>query len=322
MQLTIIVVFTEKLLMVSEIPKKNIFITGACGFVGKFLVNKILETTDKILILNCRNIGDRIFHSGRIVYSSVNLLNTASIEEAMLRFMPETIIHLAAITRLDEGEKRPDDAFQTNVVATKKLVESAAANQVRNFIFVSSDLARPPVSVVGITKYLAESILQQATHANLKQICIRLPNVSYSPGSVHLIFERLINEGKPLTITHPRMTRRFVSGEQAADFILFALKNGENKDIFVVDKKPEKIITLAENLIQSSGKTLTIDTIGIKPGEKLEEEVYSANELATTVQKNLSLLLNKPFSSRNINDVKQYLLLKPGFTKMKELKLL
>jgi len=247
--------------MDSEIPKKNILITGACGYVGNFLIKKLSETSYAKLVLNCRNADNQNIRSKNVIYTSVNLDDKVAIEKILKQYSPETIIHLAALARLGEGEKKPDEAFQTNVITTKNLIEIASLNQVKTFLFVSSDLTRPPVSVVGITKYLVESTIQNSKRPNLKQIIIRLPNVSYSPGSVHLIFERQIEEAKALTITHPNMTRRFISCDEAATFILIALNSGKNKDIFVIDKKPEKIVSLANNLIKTSGKHLPIEII-------------------------------------------------------------
>ncbi|HEY9114836.1 MAG TPA: polysaccharide biosynthesis protein, partial [Bacteroidales bacterium] len=214
----------------SQKPNNFVFITGACGFVGGFLVKKLLRETDFKLILNCRSNKIEEEENKRILYTSVDLQNKNEMHSMFLQHKPDRIIHLAAMARLGEGEKFPDEAFRTNVLATNNLILLAAKYDVITLLYISSDLARPPVSVVGITKYLTEAAIQNIFFQNINLITLRLPNVSFSPGSVHLIFERQIREGKPLTITHPAMTRRFISGEEAADFILYALTFGKNKD--------------------------------------------------------------------------------------------
>ena len=292
--------------------QQTIFITGACGFVGKFLVRELLASTGYKLVLNCRNTTDNL-PDGRISYTSIDLNDNTQIHDCIITHKPSAIIHLAAMARIADGEKYPDEAWRVNYLATINLMEIAIKQKIDRFLYISSDLARNHQSVVGITKYLSEAYLNASGKSLTKTITLRLPNISWTPGSVHLIFQRLINEEKAITITHPDMSRRFIDGEEAAKFILFSLENGNDRDIFVVSKTPEKIMTLAKTMINDSGKDIDITLIGMKPGEKLEEETYSNSEIKHTAMKNLSLLLRKPFGSSEIEQAKQILRSKPGF---------
>jgi UDP-N-acetyl-D-glucosamine 4,6-dehydratase len=287
----------------------KILITGACGFVGQFLVKKLTESGYSNLILNCRNSERRSRE-----YANIDLVYPGSIHSFFEENQPDHIVHLAAMARLSDGEQNPDDAFRTNFLGTKLLIEYAVNNGVKSFVFVSSDLVRNHQSVVGITKYMSEGFIQNMNISPTKFITLRLPNISRTPGSVHLIFERLINENKAITITHPDMSRRFIPGNEAAEYIQFVLSNGVDRDTFVVNKQPEKITELARKMISESGKDITISYIGMRPGEKLAEETYLDKEIEHTSFKDLALLKNNvPDSSSKTRAIK-LLKSKPGFS--------
>ena len=143
---------------------------------------------------------------------------------------------------------------------------------------------------------------------------MRLPNISWTPGSVDHIFERLINENKPITITHPDMSRRFISGYEAAADIYYALKNGADRDIFVINKPPDKITELARQMIAKSGKSIDVLFIGMRPGEKLAEETYSDTEVSDISFNHLALLKENLPGINGIKIAMTLLLNKPGFT--------
>lgn len=293
--------------------QESIFITGSCGFVGQVLVDKLVNEGQFRLILNCRKKAGEV-HSGEIEYTNMNLADTESIHTFFRHHQPDNIIHLGALARIAEGEINPDKAFITNHLGTKTLLDLAILNKVKSFVFVSSDLVRNHKSVVGITKFLSEAYIKKLNNTTTSLITIRLPNVSWTPGSVHLIFERLIREDKPITITHPDMSRRFVSREEAADIILFGLKEVPGKGILVVNKPPLKITLLASEMIASSGKDLNIEYIGIRPGEKLAEEGYAEKELLHTSKEGLSLLKEINFENSEVLRALEMLQSKPGFS--------
>jgi UDP-N-acetyl-D-glucosamine 4,6-dehydratase len=240
--------------------------------------------------------------------------DTQSIRDFFKNYSPDHIIHLGALARLKEGEEKPDMAYRINYLGSKVLIDCAMDNLIKTFLFVSSDMARNHKSVVGITKYMTEAYIRKVNTRETRFIVVRLPNISWTPGSVHLIFDRLIEDNKPLTITHPDMSRRFVSREQAADLILHALAEGKSKDIWVVTKPPQKITSLAKEMIDNSGKHLGIEFIGIKPGEKLAEEGYSNDQVIHTSKQDFSLLQGGDFEESELTKAIEMLQAKPGFS--------
>ena len=290
----------------------TIFITGACGFVGQYVIQDFLESTNFNLLLNCRKDPKKIKDS-RISYTSADLYNADEISALFETRKIDAVIHLSAMARVAEGEKSPNEAFNVNYVASGHLLNLSEKYQVKKFIFISSDLVRNCQSLVGITKFLSEADIQNGIHGETQKIILRLPNVSWTPGSVHLIFERLLKEGKTITITHPDMSRRFITGEEAASYIRYVLKNGKNKECFVINKPPEKITDLARKMMQEKGMNIDLSFIGMRPNEKLVEEVYVEDEITNTTFNDLALLKDQI----PIEDSRQALIdlqSKPGFT--------
>jgi UDP-N-acetyl-D-glucosamine 4,6-dehydratase len=290
-----------------------VLVTGACGYVGKFLTDLLLSSGYKQLILGCRN-NDRHVSTSEVVYTPMDLSDKKSIVDIFKHYKPKHILHLGAVARLADGERDPNHAYRVNFMGTRELVNQAILNKVKTFVFVSTDLARDHKSVVGITKYLGEWYIQQVDPVSTCLVTIRIPNVAATPGSVHLIFQRLINENKPITITHPEMSRRFITGKEAASFILYALEHPQNKGTFIVDKSPLKITELASEMIAASGKDIGIEYIGIRPGEKLAERGYEGCELQNTSMEYLSLLSELVYDDRGKRHALQLLKSKPGFT--------
>ena len=298
-----------------QVPDQNtIFITGACGFVGQYFVELLVRTTNFKLILNCRKADKRSDSISGIKFTGIDLNDQEALEAIFKTYHPGIIIHLAGITRIKDGENEPNSAYQTNYTGSISLIKLAKQFAVKKFVFVSSDLARDHQSVIGITKFLTESFIQHQNSSATQIVTIRLPNISATPGSVPLFFDNKIINKLPITITHPEMSRRFLSGKEAAECIFFVMKNGMNKDLFVVNKPPVKIADLAQGMINESGEDVSIKYIGIRPGEKLVEKGYAIDEIKHTSFGDLSLLKRKPFGSAETTDAIQMLKNKPGFT--------
>ena len=160
---------------------------------------------------------------------------------------------------------------------------------VERFLYVSSNLARNPEGVTGFSKYLTEVFIKN-NDFKTKVISIRLPNVIDSPGAVTLIFKRQIELNKPITITDKRMSRKFITPEQAAEQLIYALVHGENKDIYINNRPSTPIVALAKQMIKKSGKDIPIEYIGIRPGEKLQEEDYPQKTIRPTGHNELFIL--------------------------------
>jgi len=293
--------------------KHTVFVTGADGFVGQFLIRRLINNSNYRLIVNSRFKPLHSIESKKVIRTTADLLDDDAIEFIFKKYKPRHVIHLAALARLADGERNPTKTYLTNYKATKKMVDLANKYQIESFLFVSSDLMRNARSVVGITKYLAEAYIQEQTSISTKFIILRLPNISWTPGSVHTIFKKLIEEDKPITVTHQDMSRRFVDRKIATEYIMLSLEYGHNNDIFVIDKQPEKIIELAMEMIDKSGKQLPVKFIGKQPGEKLAEESYLQDEIEDTGFNHLALLKKKHFEEKDISIAKKLLEQKTGF---------
>ena len=275
--------------------KHSILITGACGFVGQQLVSRLLENTLATLLICCRDKNKFPKPDKRLVFLEADLLRPNSFGSIFQQYKPNHIIHLAALARFRQGEEKPELAIQTNFYGSRFLIDLAIKHKVESFLFLSSNLAREPKSVVGITKLLTENYIQQQVSTCTRLMTLRLPNVPDSPGSVTLIFKKQIDNNEDITITHPEMSRVFVNRDEAAKYILFMLENGKNKETYVISKAAQKITDLAQQMIKESGKGIGIKYIGMKPGEKLEEEPYQAENLKETEISGLSLFTkNQP----------------------------
>ncbi|MBU3928760.1 MAG: polysaccharide biosynthesis protein, partial [Bacteroidetes bacterium] len=165
-------------------------------------------------------------------------------------------------------------------------------------------------SVVGMCKYLVEDAFRKMKERSTQFITIRLANVIDSPGTVTLIFKRQIEQGEPVTITDPRMSRRFITGPQAVEFIYNAYLFGQHNDLFVSTDKAVIITDLAHRLMHQMDKTVPIRFIGAKPGERLSEKDYSAKEVFPTSLSGLGKLRNNLYDQNETIQIQEQLLLK------------
>lgn len=279
----------------------SILITGACGFIGSHLVRHLLRTTKARLLVCCRDKSGFPKPNERLSLFETDLLRPNSFGSIFQQHKPKHVIHLAALARLREGEENPLLAVQTNFFGSCFLIDLAIKHQTESFIFLSSNLAREPKSVVGITKLFVENYLQQQPSSPTRLMTLRLPNVPGSPASVSLIFKKQIENNQEITITDPEMSRVFVGLDETSAFIHYLLKNGKNKDTFVVTQKPTKITELAQRMIEDSGKDIRIKYIGIQAGEKLQEEAYPDEFLTKTAVDGLSLFTKKGENGDKLN---------------------
>ncbi len=282
---------------------KTILVTGACGFVGKHLVQYLLQNRefDKIVVC-CRDklLAASLFQSNpRVVFTTSDLINPSTYQSAFKTYQPNCIIHLAAIARFKQGEEDPDKTINTNFFGTIGLLELAKQFETKKVLVASSNLARNPKGVTGVSKYLTEAYVKK-TKPNPKVASIRLPNVIDSPGAVTLLFKTQIEKGLPITITDKRMSRKFVTPSEAARDLVFAIQNGNHGDVFINNKASTPIVELAEKMIEESGKQIPIQMIGARPGEKLEEEDYPENTIAATDNKNLFKLTEDQHSDADL----------------------
>jgi FlaA1/EpsC-like NDP-sugar epimerase len=205
-------------------------------------------------------------------------------EEVFEKFRPEIILHSAAYKHVPILESYPEEAVKTNVLGTKVLGELALKFKVEKFVYISTDKAINPTSVMGATKRVGEEMLRVLNGRNgTKFISVRFGNVLGSRGSVIPVFEEQIMRGGPVTVTHPEMKRYFMATSEAVLLVLEAAAIGEGGETYILDMgEPIKILDLAREMIRLSGHEPDVDIpivfSGLRPGEKLFEELLGAEE--------------------------------------------
>ena len=292
------------------IKGKRILISGAGGSIGSELVRQCLEYDPGSLILldnseqNLFSIEQEIaFVEKKTLIRSVlaNIRDKNLLQNTFQEYRPQVVIHAAAYKHVPMQELHPWSAVSTNVMGTLNLVQLAHTYNTEKFVLVSTDKAVHPVNIMGATKRLAEKVIQSVENNENSPIflAVRFGNVIGSSGSVIPIFRDQINRGGPVTITHPEMSRYFMSIPEAAQLTLQAGAMGENTgQIFLLDMgKAVKIVDMANDLIRLSGlepeKDIPIIYTGLRPGEKLYEELISKEEKAqTTDHKKIMVLQN------------------------------
>jgi FlaA1/EpsC-like NDP-sugar epimerase len=274
------------------IRDRTVVITGAGGSIGSELARQVfalgprrlvlVDRAESPLYLVQRELETRRLRGQGSGELRVHLANVAS-REAMRRLIadeaPSVIFHAAAYKHVPLMEEHPSDAVHVNMGGTMVMLDAAEAAGVERFVFVSTDKAVRPTSVMGASKRIAEMLVADAAQRTGRPyVSVRFGNVLGSTGSVVPIFQAQLENGEPLTITHPDMTRFFMTIPEAAWLILDAAALGRNGDLFVLDMgDPVKVMDLAHDLIRLAGRdpdSQPIETVGLRPGEKLHEELF------------------------------------------------
>jgi FlaA1/EpsC-like NDP-sugar epimerase len=272
-----------------------VLVTGAGGSIGSELCRQIATYHPSRLLLVDRSepslfqieqelIG--LGHGERIAPLMGDLLDRARLEEILDELQPRVIFHAAAHKHVPMMESQPGEAVKNNSLGTALLADLALEFRVDRFILISSDKAINPTSVMGASKRLAELYIQALAASNpdrTKFMAVRFGNVLGSSGSVIPLFRRQIAEGGPVKVTHPEMTRYFMTIPEASMLVLQSAMQGTGGEIFVLDMgKPVKIVDLARQMIELSGlkpdEDIQIEFVGIRPGEKLFEELSHTGE--------------------------------------------
>lgn len=279
---------------------KVVLVTGAGGSIGSELCRQIASFTPQRLLLVEQSevqlfqieqeMIERGF-GGIALPLIADILDEARMRYLFERFSPQVVFHAAAHKHVPMMESQPSEAIKNNSFGTARLAELALAAGVDRFVMISTDKAINPTNVMGATKRLAETYVQALHAANpgrTKFMAVRFGNVLGSSGSVIPIFNKQIAAGGPVKVTHPEVTRYFMTIPEAVGLVLQSAAQGEGGEIFVLDMgKPVKIIDLARQLIELSGlrpgEDIEIQFVGLRPGEKLFEEIsHKAENIAPT----------------------------------------
>ncbi len=274
---------------------RRVLVTGAGGSIGSELCRQIASFEPEYILLVERSEAAMFVieqelrqrgHGARLVPLIVDILDRHRLEVVFQRYRPHLVFHAAAHKHVPMMESQPGEAIRNNVLGTAQLAEIAAEYNVDRFVLISTDKAINPTNVMGATKRLAEVFLQ-AFHASnpqgMRRMAVRFGNVLGSSGSVVPIFKNQIAAGGPVTVTHPDITRYFMTIPEAVGLVLQSAMQGAGGEIFVLDMgKPVKIVDLARHLIELSGlepgKEIAIEFTGLRPGEKLFEELNFDHE--------------------------------------------
>ncbi len=277
-----------------KLSGKIILVTGAGGSIGSEICRQVCKFKPKTMLLLGHG-ENSIYHIEmelrntykeqiNIIPIIADIQDRNRIFEVMEKHRPRVVYHAAAHKHVPLMEYNPREAVKNNVIGTKNVAEAADTFGIETFVLVSSDKAVNPTNVMGSTKRMAEMVIQQLNkHSKTKFVAVRFGNVLGSRGSVIPLFKKQIQAGGPVTVTHPEMTRYFMTIPEASRLVLQAGALAQGGEIFVLDMgEPVKIVDLAKNLIQLSGYTIEeigIEYSGIRPGEKMYEELLGKNEV-------------------------------------------
>ncbi len=303
---------------------KNILVTGAGGSIGSELTKQLLNLKPKKIILLDHNefalysIEKFIkeYDSKIVVIPCLGtIIDISLIEKIMDDHKIEVVIHAAAYKHVPLVEANPIDGFKNNVIGTHNLVVTCMKKDVDRFILVSTDKAVYSENIMGASKRISEIIVQEAAKRNkvTNFAIVRFGNVIGSSGSVIPLFREQIFRGGPVTVTDENMTRYFMSISEASQLVLLAGSYGSEGEIFILDMgKPIKIIDLAKNMIQVYGFTeknksnpdgdIEIKFIEKRPGEKMEEKLYSSSKLKSTGHKKVNKAIENYPENFDVND--------------------
>ena len=270
----------------------TVFVTGAGGSIGSEICRQLLAFPLDTLVLIERSeaalytidmeLRDKK-KSCRIVNALGDVTDTGRMRSLLEKHRPDIILHVAAHKHVPMLEMHPGEAVKNNVFGTAQMAELADEFGVSHFVYISTDKVVNPSSIMGVSKHIAEDYVHaMSTESNTKFVVVRFGNVLGSAGSVVPFFQEQIRRGGPLTVTHPDMKRFFMAIHEASQLVLQAAAMGRGGEIFVLEMGEQiKIIDLAHDLIRLSGlprDAIEIVFTGIRPGEKLYEELYFDDE--------------------------------------------
>lgn len=315
------------------LKNKCVLVTGAGGSIGSELCRQICKFKPSHLILfdssesNLYSIQMELEHIIKYIkYHAVlgRVQDKKLVNNILKKFQPNIIFHAAAYKHVPLIEQNPWEAVFSNILGTFVLSKAAIAQKVDRFVLVSTDKAVRPTNVMGASKRVAEKIIRAHSKDSTKFVAVRFCNVIGSSGSVIPLFRQQILKGGPVTVTHPDITRFFMTIEEASQLILQAFTMGQGSEIFILEMgTPIKILDMAKDVIRLSGKEpdkdIEIIFTGIRPGEKLYEELITEGEGIVKTGHEKILVLHSGFSDESKNSPDPFNELNFLDTKIKEL---
>ena len=286
------------------IEGKTVFVTGGGGSIGSELINQIAKYNPKRIVnieinenssylmeLELKRKYPYLEYKTEI--ASVRDLD--KLENLFKKYKPNILFHAAAHKHVPLMENNPEEAIKNNIFGTRNVAECCLKYKLESVVLISTDKAVNPTNIMGATKRVCEMIFQKYSEkdSNTKFMAVRFGNVLGSNGSVIPIFSKLIEEGKNLTLTHKDIIRYFMTIPEAAQLVIEAGALGKGGEIFILDMgEPVKIYDLAKNMIKLSGSSVGIDIVGLRPGEKLFEELLYDVDSSTKTTNNKIFITN------------------------------
>jgi FlaA1/EpsC-like NDP-sugar epimerase len=274
---------------------RTVMVTGAGGSIGSELCRQLsaLQPDRLVIVGHGENPIFEILNELTASFPDVDVVpiiadvrNADRMRQIMRRYAPHAVFHAAAHKHVPLMERNPVEAVSNNVLGTKNVVDAAVISGVHHLVLISTDKAVHPTNVMGATKRVAENIVRHAAQVYGRNfVAVRFGNVLGSRGSVVPIFARQIKDGGPVTVTHPEMRRYFMTIPEAVQLVLQAGALGRGGELFMLDMgDPVRIVDLARDMIRLSGleegSDIQISFTGIRPGEKLNEELFFSDESA------------------------------------------
>ncbi|MGW9551475.1 polysaccharide biosynthesis protein [Citricoccus zhacaiensis] len=280
---------TEVESIADYIAGKRVLVTGAGGSIGSELCRQISKFAPTELIMLDRDetglqmaqlgtVGHGLLHTRDVVLADIR--EADALEKIFQDRKPEVVYHAAALKHLPMLEQYPEEAWKTNVLGTLNVLNAARNANVETFINISTDKAANPTSVLGHSKRVAEKLTAwMAQETNRPYLSVRFGNVIGSRGSMLPTFRSLIERGGPLTVTHPDVTRYFMTIPEACQLVVQAGAIGAPAEVLILDMgEPVKILDIAERMVEMSGKDIEITFTGLREGEKMHEELVGLGE--------------------------------------------
>ena len=313
------------------VENKVIMVTGGGGSIGSELCRQIASHHPKQLVLvdiyenttyDIQNELRRNYPELNLVVLIASVRNTKRMDMIFEKYRPDIVYHAAAHKHVPLMEDSPNEAVKNNVLGTWKVVQAADKWKVKRFVMISTDKAVNPTNIMGATKRICEMIIQTYNrHSDTEFVAVRFGNVLGSNGSVIPLFKKQIEAGGPVTVTHPDIIRYFMTIPEAVSLVLQAGAYAKGGEIFILDMgEPVKIVDLARNLILLSGHKpdddIKIEFTGLRPGEKLYEEMLMAEEGMQDTDNKL-IHIGKPIQMdeekfmQQLNDLRDYVVQEP-----------
>lgn len=308
------------------VSDKTVMVTGGGGSIGSELCRQVAAHSPKRLVIvdiyenttyDIQNELKRKYPELDLVVLIASVRNTKRMEWIFSKYRPDIVYHAAAHKHVPLMEDSPTEAVKNNVLGTWKVVQAADRWKVKRFVMISTDKAVNPTNIMGATKRICEMIIQTYNkHSDTEFVAVRFGNVLGSNGSVIPLFKKQIEEGGPVTVTHPEIIRYFMTIPEAVSLVLQAGAYAKGGEIFVLDMgEPVKIVDLARNLILLSGhrpdEDIKIIFTGLRPGEKLYEEMLMQEEGMQDTENRL-IHIGKPIAMdeerfmRQLKELKEY----------------